>query len=68
MTCKDCRKYNNCLESSRMYPCTSFAKRTRNKDKQRSISLREVMRNEAGYGKNHSGIDLLNRGAGTCRN
>lgn len=27
MTCKDCRKYNNCLESSRMYPCTVFARK-----------------------------------------
>lgn len=27
MTCKDCRKYNNCLESSRMYPCTVFIRK-----------------------------------------
>ncbi|EPD66038.1 hypothetical protein HMPREF1216_00453, partial [Coprococcus sp. HPP0048] len=27
MTCKDCRKYNNCLESSRMYPCTVFVRK-----------------------------------------
>ncbi|EPD62908.1 hypothetical protein HMPREF1216_01710, partial [Coprococcus sp. HPP0048] len=27
MTCKDCGKHNNCLESSRMYPCTVFVRK-----------------------------------------
>lgn len=31
VTCRDCRKYIECPEASRMYPCTVFKRRKRRK-------------------------------------
>lgn len=37
LTCKDCRHFACCMESSRMYPCTSFKPRKEKDDGKREI-------------------------------